>query len=1067
MKYLLYPFMFLLLPAALCAQNIDTLYHANGNIFKITEQRDAYKKVLEFSQYGKPLKSQEFRNDKLNGISLTYASNGKLEEVAHYNHGLLEGEYLKYSNNGILQHRLNYSIVEFESKSNSLIDGNAEYFHYNGNIVQKGNYRNNLKEGFWLSYDSNGNLQGKTHYHNGKLSGKKEEYYPNGLLRSKRFIYEDTLVDNIKYTNVVDGLVVQFYDNGNKQSEEYFNLGKADGSIKRWREDGQLNMEAILKNDTFRTVRYFDTDGKLSLFQEEKITQQNGYVKYLIHGKLERFSNGKLINREHYLLGKRDGPYEHYHTNGKLAAKGKMKNDKPIGQILSYHENGKLNEEVNYSEIINWNGSIRYERTGWQRRYNEKGKLVFESYTNDFGRNVYQAYYTSESKLNRRYFFIGTHYWEINYYSNGKVQSERFQLGLPQIEERYFIDGQSYFFEFRDKLNTDFRIERFAELNETKITGKESSEDLNLNYYLSNPNDFDLYSTYPKDKTFRTTYLEGNPRIEATIKDKLLNGDFKVHYPNGQIALYAMMTNGEIGKLTYQLTADGDTIMRRRKGKGKAMISIYTDGNNLYKKTIIDSAGNEVYHEERYGNGQLKLLRDLKLGIERSWMENRTLTFDKRKLNTDSNIFQIQTFYENGQMYFNYQTRNNVREGIEEVYFKNGQLSQKGNYLNGKQHGYLISYYDDGRLRLEGNMKNGEKTGWWKVNRGDELMNEFYKNGRISTAPDTSICACQDTARPIGQRSYIPTLNYLFEYDQYKRFNLNFLKTLDSSDYQRFFFRHTSTLSKSNGFFDLVMFSKIKLPFTSKNNNYIVLNACQTNGFYSHQSVRYQLNEKNFEREISFYKATFDFVFNSKIAQQFSEEDQIRIRVSTNNLTLNQNSHLSVKEQESSVCFEPIQIGNIELKNGYTALIGNMSVDDFFKAQGLYKANEYLESMYKHSTDQKALLQENIIKNLRTAPVTGFYSSRLEGSLRIDNLSFGIKAEFILLNDLWTGGSVFIEIKAIDANTITLEDKKGKEHTFSMKHIKKSMESSGLKNIQMNSIPNQNKMKISFLIPTL
>ncbi len=54
-----------------------------------------------------------------------------------------------------------------------------------------------------------------------------------------------------------------------------------------------------------------------------------------------------------------------------------------------------------------------------------------------------------------------------------------------------------------------------------------------------------------------------------------------------------------------------------------------------------------------------------------------------------------------------------IREGTWVSYWDNGQLDYRGNYKNDKKEGTWVSYWDNGQLWDKGNIKNGKKEGRW------------------------------------------------------------------------------------------------------------------------------------------------------------------------------------------------------------------------------------------------------------------------------------------------------------------------------------------------------------------
>ena len=96
----------------------------------------------------------------------------------------------------------------------------------------------------------------------------------------------------------VNGIAIQYYENGKIMLESVFKDGKQDGISKSYYENGQLEEESVIK------------DGK-----------KNGISKfYYENGQLK----AEIINKD----GKKDGISKLYYGNGKLKSEATFKDDK-------------------------------------------------------------------------------------------------------------------------------------------------------------------------------------------------------------------------------------------------------------------------------------------------------------------------------------------------------------------------------------------------------------------------------------------------------------------------------------------------------------------------------------------------------------------------------------------------------------------------------------------------------------------------------------------------------------------------------------------------------------------
>ncbi len=81
----------------------------------------------------------------------------------------------------------------------------------------------------------------------------------------------------------------------------------------------------------------------------------------------------------------------------------------------------------------------------------------------------------------------------------------------------------------------------------------------------------------------------------------------------------------------------------------------------------------------------------------------------------------LREWYEEGQLFTEYQFKNERRHGIQKKWYKNGQLMQLYNYKNGKLNGLQQKWYNSGKLKAEWYYLNDQLHGYSK---------EWYPNGQ-------------------------------------------------------------------------------------------------------------------------------------------------------------------------------------------------------------------------------------------------------------------------------------------------------------------------------------------------
>jgi antitoxin component YwqK of YwqJK toxin-antitoxin module len=67
-----------------------------------------------------------------------------------------------------------------------------------------------------------------------------------------------------------------------------------------------------------------------------------------------------------------------------------------------------------------------------------------------------------------------------------------------------------------------------------------------------------------------------------------------------------------------------------------------------------------------------------------------------------------ESYYENGQLNWKGNYKDDCLDGPWEYYYDNGQLSYKGNYIGGKEDGIFEHYKENGKFHKKEKWKNGK-----------------------------------------------------------------------------------------------------------------------------------------------------------------------------------------------------------------------------------------------------------------------------------------------------------------------------------------------------------------------
>jgi len=96
------------------------------------------------------MSTENYVNDKLEGVRKVFFTDGKIAEEVPYKNGLKNGISKIYTKAGTLNEEANYL--------NGLLQGSYKIYDDNGVVIIKGQYKKDKKNGLWKYYDSNKKL---------------------------------------------------------------------------------------------------------------------------------------------------------------------------------------------------------------------------------------------------------------------------------------------------------------------------------------------------------------------------------------------------------------------------------------------------------------------------------------------------------------------------------------------------------------------------------------------------------------------------------------------------------------------------------------------------------------------------------------------------------------------------------------------------------------------------------------------------------------------------------------------------------------------------------------------
>lgn len=229
-------------------------YYGSGNLrttLTFDRQGNIQGKVVSYyDEQGKTLSVQSFKDNKLDGESVFYHSNGTLASKELYLADIIvTPNGIAYYDNGQVEKTYNYN-------SSGKQHGTLTKYYQNGKISYKANYINGAIVGKKTSYYSNGKIK-EVYNHNqkGGLEGQQLVYSSNGRLISK-----------VVYSNGIKRSSQTWYDNGNKKAISYWDTsGYGTGENKRWYENGKLSRRENLKKGQYVGVlEEYDRQGRIT-----------------------------------------------------------------------------------------------------------------------------------------------------------------------------------------------------------------------------------------------------------------------------------------------------------------------------------------------------------------------------------------------------------------------------------------------------------------------------------------------------------------------------------------------------------------------------------------------------------------------------------------------------------------------------------------------------------------------------------------------------------------------------------------------------------------------------------
>jgi len=418
-----------------------TLGKKGGYYFVYQESNDTLKNSL--------LSKEMFINDKREGVSYYYYSNGNLHKIINYKENMKHGEAKEYKEDGVTLKTIFKYRYDFLASSDAV-----------NRYSQSGE-----KQGVWIDFHPNGKVKSQVNYNNGKITGLLKEYDSNGkqIVAEKYQDGQKLAKDSIR----VDAKVhTETYPDGTVKSTGAYLDGKPIGIHRTFKEDGTSSIANVYTNDgVLMASGMLDADGK----------KQGKWSFY--------FESGKLKNEGLYSSNMKIGEWIFYFESGQIEQKGSYKAGLLSGKWYWYYETGELLREEIYEkgklegdfveytkakEIITQGKYLEGEKTGkWF--YNVGDQTEEGTYRTDYKTGKWKHYYPNgKLKYECNYELDKENGKAILYYENKKIEEERYySMGIPERIWRKY-----------DKESVEILTLEYDNGKLIKIDGKKVEEDL-------------------------------------------------------------------------------------------------------------------------------------------------------------------------------------------------------------------------------------------------------------------------------------------------------------------------------------------------------------------------------------------------------------------------------------------------------------------------------------------------------------------------------------------------------------------------------------------------------------
>lgn len=180
------------------------------------------------------------------GIVTSWYEDGQKSEEGLYEDGLKEGHWTKWHQNGQKSSEDFYQADYKYGKSTS--------WYSDGQKFEEVNYKKHAFHGKYITWHSNGQKEKEGHYVDDYKDGQWTYWYLTGQIESKinykpdPIYFLDDQWSEDRENSSINGLVEDWYENGQKMRELQYKNGQLEGRQVVWDENGKKLEESVFKD---------------------------------------------------------------------------------------------------------------------------------------------------------------------------------------------------------------------------------------------------------------------------------------------------------------------------------------------------------------------------------------------------------------------------------------------------------------------------------------------------------------------------------------------------------------------------------------------------------------------------------------------------------------------------------------------------------------------------------------------------------------------------------------------------------------------------------------------------